>query len=199
MAFLTQLLQSIIPVTQFKIISNVFGNWIYVPIAITHLWTRAMARPKQRTDRRKASPKCPQSPPIKTPRTPTDQAPSIWTQWRLSFPKRHTEVAISTNRILKVSIWQKSWRSSCWTTSCSSCSNRSSRLATWMAPLPKPTNRSRARRRLRPVPALRSTPTSSGCSSSKTSRRTSCSIWSWTTPIDSTAMKTVRILIDAHS
>ncbi len=35
---LSQLLQSTIPVTQFKIISNVFGNWIFVSIAFTHLW-----------------------------------------------------------------------------------------------------------------------------------------------------------------
>ncbi len=36
--FLTQLLQLITPITQFKIIGNVFGNWIFVWAAITHLW-----------------------------------------------------------------------------------------------------------------------------------------------------------------
>jgi hypothetical protein len=35
--FLTQLLQLIIPIAQFKIIGNVFGNLIFVLIAITHL------------------------------------------------------------------------------------------------------------------------------------------------------------------
>ncbi len=35
--FLTQLLQLIIPITQLKIIGNVFGNRIFVLIAITYL------------------------------------------------------------------------------------------------------------------------------------------------------------------
>ena len=44
LAFLAQLLLLIMPITQFKIIGNVFDNWIFVLIAITHLWTRAISR-----------------------------------------------------------------------------------------------------------------------------------------------------------
>ena len=44
LAFLTQLLELIMPIRQFKIIGNVFGNWIFVLIAITHLWFRVCRR-----------------------------------------------------------------------------------------------------------------------------------------------------------
>ena len=42
LAFLTQLLQLIMPITQLKIIVYVFGYWIFVLIAITHLWTEVL-------------------------------------------------------------------------------------------------------------------------------------------------------------
>ena len=44
LAFLTQSLQLIIPITQVKIIASVFGNWIFVSLAITHLCSTAIAR-----------------------------------------------------------------------------------------------------------------------------------------------------------
>ncbi len=72
LSFLTQLLQSIIPIAQFKIIGNVFGNWIFVLIAITHLWQtlqapKAPSRPTpQPTSSRKEWPPKPTEKPLRS-------------------------------------------------------------------------------------------------------------------------------------
>ena len=60
MNFLTQLLQFIMPITQFKIIGNVFTNLIFL-VAITHLWVTkfpppsVIRPPSSRRDSRRAT------------------------------------------------------------------------------------------------------------------------------------------------